>query len=129
MYLDSLTAGLVCLVDLRGITLSMSQCSFYTPRMNCVRVSRAARRMVRVEAVASPSFLGECPPAAMSTVQSIREAVAHSTCGPYFEIASESTTIVNPPWADEPRAKVRNSCMHAASDADSVCSVCVSTST
>eukprot|EP00892_Ulva_mutabilis_P002055 jgi/Ulvmu1/11850/UM081_0008.1 len=68
------------------------------------RPSAIARRSVRVEAVVSPSFLGECPPKAMSTVQSIREAVAHSTCGPYAEMASETTTVINPPWADEPRA-------------------------
>lgn len=83
----------------------MSQCCLTASSASHVRVTSTARRAVRVEAVVSPSFLGECPPTAMSTVQSIREAVAHSTCGPFAEIAFENTTIVNPPWADEPRAK------------------------
>lgn len=70
------------------------------------RLTRPSRRVIRAGAVQSASFLGDFPPKALETVQTIREAIAHSTIGPYAEIASEDTLIINPPWAKEPRATV-----------------------
>lgn len=73
---------------------------------NHLRIALRASRGIRAGAVQPASFLGDCPPKALETVQTIREAVAHSTTGPYADIASEETLIINPPWADEPRATV-----------------------
>ena len=63
---------------------------------------------MQCRAVMSQPFLGKCPPHAVETVQAIREAVAHSTCGPYTDIAVDDTLVINPPWADEPRTMVRH---------------------
>ena len=70
----------------------------------------AAARRVSTNAVATQGFLGECPPHAQDTVQAIREAVAHSTCSPFAEIAREDTLVINPSWADVPRTTVRAWC-------------------
>lgn len=78
---------------------------------------RPRTRDTRAEFAPSQSFLGKCPPTAVATLQSIREAVAHSTCGPYAEIASETTDIINPAFSDEPRAKVRYPLVQAGSAA------------
>lgn len=68
---------------------------------------QASGRGTRVGAAQqSISLLEGCPPKALSTVQAIREAVAHSTCGPFADIASGDTLIINPPWAKEPRTTV-----------------------
>jgi hypothetical protein len=64
------------------------------------------RVLLRAHAVQSPLFLGKCPEHAVETVQAIREAVAHSTCSPYSDLANEETLIINPPWSSEPRATV-----------------------
>lgn len=79
---------------------------------------RPSRRGIRAGAVQPASFLGErdCPPKALETVQTIREAVAHSTIGPYADIASEDTLIINPPWADEPRAMVTQPLVNSCPD-------------
>eukprot|EP00892_Ulva_mutabilis_P001900 jgi/Ulvmu1/11710/UM008_0121.1 len=84
--------------------LRMQKCMNSGQQLQSGRLGKAKGRGVRVGAVQqSASFLGNCPAKAQSTLQAIREAVAHSTCGPYAELASEDTLIINPPWAREPR--------------------------
>ena len=65
-------------------------------------------RAVSAHAVQSQAFLGDCPPHARQTVDAIREAVAHSTCAPYSDMAADDTLVINPPWAPQQRSMVRS---------------------